>query len=92
MAQWWVFTKICMPPHGCLPSWLGRQLHAHDGGGLIGVGLMVALRVSSERALPGPRQGSCHGACLVPGKALARGLVVFLGWDLAKGRRLLVLI
>ena len=78
MAQWCVFTKICMPPRRCLPSWLGRQLHANGGGGLVGVGLMVALRVFSARALPGPRQGSCRGVVVVLGKGLAGGLVGFL--------------
>ena len=89
MVQWWVFTKIHMPPHKCLPSWLGRQLHACGGGGLVGVGLMVAPRVSSGRAFLGPRQGSCRGACCHPQQGTCRGLVVFLGWDPAKGCRLL---
>ena len=51
--------------------------------------LATALLMSSARVLPGTRQGSCRGAAVVPGKALARGLVVFLGWDPAKGCRLL---
>ena len=89
VAQWWVFTKICMLPRRCLPSWLGRQLHACGDGGLVGVGLMVALRVSSARALPGPRQGSCRGACCHPRQGACRGPLVFLGWDPAKGCRLL---
>ena len=79
-----------MPPRRCLLSWLGRQLHACGGGGLIGVGLMVALRVSSARALPGPRQGSCRGVVVVPGKDFARGLVGFVGENLAEVRRLLI--
>ena len=33
---------------------VGRQLHACGGGGLVSVGLMVALQVSLVRALPGP--------------------------------------
>ena len=89
VAQWWVSTKIRMPPRRCLPSWLGRQLHANGGGGLTGVGLMVALRVFLARALPGPRQGSCRGPALIPGKALSGGLVVLLGWDPAKDHHLL---
>ena len=55
VALWWVSTKICMPPRRCLPSWLGQQLHANGGGGLTGVGLMVAQWVFLARALPGPR-------------------------------------
>ena len=39
-----------------------------------------------------PRQGSCRGIAVVPGKDLAGGLVDFLGKDLAEDRRLLVLI
>ena len=73
VAQWWVSMKICMPPRRCLPSWLGRQLHAHSGGGLVGVGLMVALWVSSARALLGPRQGSCRGARCHPRQGACRG-------------------
>ena len=92
VAQWWVFTKICMPPRWCLPSWLGRQLHANDGRGLTAVGLTVALRVFLARALPGPRQGSCRGTTVVLGKSLAGGLVGILGKDLAEDRRLLILI
>ena len=59
---------------------------------MAGVGLAAALLVSSARVLPGPRQGSCRGVVVVPGKDLAGGLVDFLGKDLAKDRRLLVLI
>src|SRR4051812_601779 len=73
VAQWWVSTKIHLPARRCLPSWLGRQLHANGGGGLIGVGLMVALRVFMARALPGPRQGSCRGACCHPKQGSCRG-------------------
>ena len=97
MEQWWVSTKIRMPPRRCLPSWLGRQLHANSSGGLTGVGLMVALRVFLARALRGPREGPCQGPdkglavapAVIPGKALAGGLVVLLGWDHAKGHHLL---
>ena len=53
------------------------------------MGLMVALRVFLARALPGPRQGSCRGACCHPRKALAGGLMVLLGWDPAKDHHLL---
>ena len=56
------------------------------------VGLAVAPQVSSARVLPGPRQGSCRGIAVVPGKDLAGGLVDFLGKDLAEDRRLLILI
>ena len=63
----------------------------------IGVGLTVALRVPLARASPQPRQESCRGPgkglavapAIIPGKALAGGLVVLLGWDPAKGRHLL---
>ena len=58
---------------------------------MAGVGLAVAPRMSSARALPGPRQGSCRGVAVVPGKDLAGGLVGFLGKDLAEVRRLLIL-
>ena len=59
---------------------------------LADAGLAVAPQASSARVLPGPRQGSWHGITVVPGKDLAGGLVDFLGKDLAKDRRLLVLI
>src|SRR3954471_23263811 len=73
VAQRWVSTRICMPPHRCLPSWLGRQLHANGGGGATGVVLMVAPRVFMARALPGSRQWSCHGACYHPRQGSCRG-------------------
>ena len=55
-------------------------------------GLAMALLTPSTRVLPGARQGSCRGVAVVPGKALAGGLVDFLGQDPTEGRRLLVLI
>ena len=55
----------------------------------IGVGPMVALRVFLARALPGPGKGLAVAPAVIPGKALAGGLVVLLGWDPAKGRYLL---
>ena len=78
-----------MPPRRCLPSWLGRQLHANGGGGLTGVGLMVAQRVFLARALPGPGKGLAVAPAVIPGKALAGGLVVLFGWDPAKDHHLL---
>src|SRR4051812_48137071 len=86
-----------MPPRRCLPSWLGRQLHANGGGGMTGAGPMVVTWVSLARALPRPRQGSCRGPdkglavapATIPGKALAGGLVALLGWDPAKDNHLL---
>ena len=39
-----------------------------------------------------PRQGSCRGSMLVPGKDLAGDLVDLLGKDIAEDRHLLVLI
>src|SRR4051812_22916458 len=77
-----------MLPRRCLPSWLGWQLHVNGGGVLVDAGLAVALLMPSARVLPGTRQGSCRGVAAIPGK----GLVDFLGWDPAEGRRLLVLI
>ena len=71
---------------------MGWQLHGSGGGDLAGVGLAVAPRMPSARALLGPRQGSCHGVMVVPGKDLARGLVGFLGEELAEVRRLLIII
>ena len=46
---------------------------------MVDAGLAVALLTPSARALPGARQGSCRGVAVVPGKALAGGLVDFLG-------------
>ena len=81
--------KVCMLPRRCLPSWVRWQLHANGGGGLTGMGLMVVLWVFLARALPGPRQGCCRGPAVIPGKALAGGLVFLLGWDPAKDHHLL---
>ena len=47
-------------------------------------GLAAALQLSSARALSGPREGSCRGIAVVPGKGLAGGLAGFLGKDLAR--------
>ena len=55
------------------------------------MGLAAALRMSSARVLPGPRQGSCRGIVVVPGKGLAGGLVGILGKGLAGVLRLLVI-
>ena len=78
-----------MPPRRCLPSWLGRQLHANGGGGLTGVGLMVALQVFWQGPCRGPGKGLAVAPAVIPGKDLAGGLVVLLGWDPAKDHHLL---
>ena len=76
-----------------MPAYLvGWQLHGSGSGNLAGVGPAMALRMSLARGLPGPRQGSCRGVAVVPGKDLDVGLVGFLGEDLAEVRRLLILI
>ena len=67
---------------------------------MVGVGLAVALLASLERALSGglARVLPCGPArvlpwrAVVPGKGLAGGLVAFLGKNLAKDHRLLILI
>ena len=81
-----------MLPRRCLPSWLGWQLHANDGGSLVDVGLAVALLAFLARALPGGPARVLPWRAVVPGKGLAGGLVAFLGKDLAEDRRLLILI
>ena len=81
-----------MLPRRCLPSWLGWQLHVNGGRVLVDAGLAVAPLMSSARTLPEARQGSCRGVAVVPGKALAGGLVDLLGKEPAEGRRLLVFI
>ena len=54
------------------------------------MGLMVALRVFLARALPrGPGKDLAVAPAVIPGKALAGGLVVLLGWDPAKDHHLL---
>ena len=80
-----------MLPRRCPPSWLGWQLHV-NGGYLVGAGLIVALLVSSVRALPGGPARVLPRRAVVPGKVLAGGLVAFLGKDLAEDRCLLILI
>ena len=81
-----------MLPRRCLPSWLGRQLHANSGGDLAGAGLAVALLAPSVRALPGGPARVLSWRAVVPGKGLAGGLVAFLGKGLAEDRCLLILI
>ena len=86
------FTKICMPPRRCLPSWLGWQLHVNGGGDLVGAGLVAALLSPLARVLSGGPARVLPRCTVVPGKDLAGGLVAFLGKDLAEDRRLLILI
>ena len=59
---------------------------------MVDAGLAVAPLTPSARALSGAQQGPCRGVAVVPGKALAGGLVDLFGKDPAMGRRLLVLI
>ena len=70
--------------------WTGPCPYPRYTASSVGVGLMVALRVSLTRALPGPGKGLAEAPAVIPDKALAGGLVVFLGWDPAKGRHLLL--
>ena len=78
-----------MLPCMCLPSWLGRQLHANVGEDLAGAGLAVALLVCLARvSLGGPARVLPGGPARVlpwragfPGKDLAGGLVGFFGED-----------
>ena len=78
-----------MLPRRCLPSCLGRQLHANGGGDLAGAGLAVALLVclagallgGPARALPGGLAKVLPWRACVPGKNLAGGLVGFFGED-----------
>ena len=74
-------TKGCMLPRRCLPSWLGRQLHANGGRDLAGVGLAVALLACLVRALPGGPARVLLWRAGVPSKDLAGGLVGFFGED-----------
>ena len=84
--------RVCMFPRRCLPSWLGRQLHANGGGDLAGVGLEVALRACLVRViLGGPTRVSPRHA-VVPGKDLSGGLVGFLGKNPTKDCYLPILI
>ena len=73
--------KGYMSPRRCLPSWLGRQLHANGGGYLAGAGLTVALLMRLARALPGGPTRVLPWRAGVPGKDLAGGLVGFFGED-----------
>ena len=78
-----------MLPRRCLPSWLGRQLHANGDRDLAGMGLAVALLARLARALPGGLTRVLPGGPArvlpwragVPGKDLAGGLVGFFGED-----------
>ena len=93
MARWWslhedlhattqVLAELAWKPRVAtqVPAQLvGLELHANGGGVLVDGGLAVAPLMSSTRALPGARQGSCRGIAVVPGKALAGGLVDPLG-------------
>ena len=53
------------------------------------MGLMVACRRPRRGPCWGPGKGLAEAPAVIPGKALSGGLVVFLGWDPAKGCRLL---
>ena len=80
-----------MLPRRCLPSWLGRQLHANGGEDLVGAGLAVALLVRLARALLGGLARVLPWRAGFRGRDLAGGLVGFFGKDLAEVRRLLIL-
>ena len=84
--------KGCMLPRRCLPSWLGRQLHANGGGDLAGAGLEVALLAPLARALPGGPARVLPWRAGVPGKDLAGGLMGFFGQDLGEDCCLPILI
>ena len=73
--------KDCMLPRRCLPSWLGRRLHANGGEDLVGTGLAVALLVRLARVLPGGPARALPWRPGFPGKGLAGGLVGFFGED-----------
>ena len=73
--------KICMLPRRCLPSWLGWQLHANDGGELVGAGLVVALLVRLVRFLSGGSARVLPWRAGLPSKDLAGGLVGFFDED-----------
>ena len=59
---------------------------------MVDAGLAVAPLTPSARVLPGGPARVLPWHAVVPGKALAGGLVDLLGKDPAEGRRLLVLI
>ena len=73
--------KGCMLPRRCLPSWLGRQLHANGGGVLAGVSLAVALLACLARVLSGGPARVLPWRASVPSKDLAGCLVGFFGED-----------
>ena len=73
--------KGCMLPRRCLPSWLGRQLHAIGGIDLAGVGLAVAVLALLARALQGGLARVLLRHAGVLGKDLAGGLAGFFGED-----------
>ena len=81
-----------MLPRRCLPSWLGRQLHAIGGIDLAGVGLAVAVLALLARALQGGLARVLLRHAVIPGKNLARGLVGFLGKNPAEDCCLPILI
>ena len=68
-------------PRRCLPSWLGRQLHANGSGNLVGAVMAVALLVSLVRALPGDPARVLPWRAGVPSKDLVGGLVGFFDED-----------
>ena len=70
-----------MLPPKCLPSWLGRQLHANNGRDLAGMGLAVALLARLARVLFGGPTRVLPWHAGVPDKDLAGGLVGFFGED-----------
>ena len=73
--------KGCMSPRRCLPSWLGRQLHANGGGNVVGVGLVVALLSPLVRVLSGGPARVLPWRAGFPDKDLAGGPVGSFGED-----------
>ena len=65
----------------CLPSWLGRQLHANGSEDLAGMGLVVALLARLAIAMPGVPARVLPWRAGFPDKDLAGGLMGFFGED-----------
>ena len=70
-----------MLPRRCLPSWLGRQLHANGGEDLAGAGPAVALPVRLARNLSGGPARVLPWRAGFPDKDLAGGLMGFFSED-----------
>src|SRR3954468_25047080 len=73
-----VFTKICMPPRGCLPNACPMGAEDSRVTSLRRCGASCHGKDLAGLAKAVPRQGPCRGVCFVPFALCGLGIVLLL--------------